>query len=255
VRRADEVTAIDRDAKALAIAKLATTAFAANRIAITTRVGDVTRTALPPADLVLLGTVVNELAHDEGLALVERAIAALATDDGAVIIVEPALRETSRGLHAIRDAVIARGSASVFAPCTRRSAPCPALADPDDWCHEDRAIQLPPRTANLARITHLRDGGMKFAYLVLRRRPLDLVAAGDSAWRVVSAPRPAKGKLELIGCSAHGRIPLRLLKRNRASANRDFERADRGDVLEIAAAPDDTRVEVGDETAVAIRDR
>ena len=52
----------------------------------------------------------------------------------------------------------------------------------------------------------LRDSGMKFAYLVLRRQPLALVDAAP-AWRMVSAAMPAKGKLEIFGCSDAGRTP------------------------------------------------
>jgi hypothetical protein len=90
---------------------------------------------------------------------------------------------------------------------------------------------------------------MKFAYLVLRRRPLALVEAAP-AWRVVSAPMPAKGKLEVIGCSDAGRVPLRLLRRHRTSANRSVEDARRGDVLATGAAPGDDRVEITGDTAV-----
>src|SRR5439155_25902160 len=130
------------------------------------------------------------------------------------------------------------------APCTRRCTPCTALTDPDDWCHADRPLELPPQTATLARLTHLRDSGMKFSYLVLRKQPLDLVAAGVDAWRIVSAQRVAKGKLEMIGCSERGRVTLRLLKRNRAPGNREVERADRGDVLAIDTPPSGDRVEI-----------
>jgi ribosomal protein RSM22 (predicted rRNA methylase) len=239
------VTAIDRDARALAIAKAAI----GDRAALTVRVEDATRAKLPPADVVVIGTLLNELPADAALALVERALGAIA-DDGAVIVIEPALRETSRPLHTIRDAVIARGSGHVFAPCTRRIAPCPALADARDWCHEDRPLALPPRTAELARLTHLRDGGMKFSYLVLRRGPLDLVE-DPASWRIVSAPMPAKGKLELYGCSAHGRVVLRLLKRNRSAANRAFDRVDRGDVVTIDTAHNGDRLEIVAVTRVA----
>ena len=217
-------------------------------LTLTTRRGDATTAAIPPCDLIVIGTLLNELPAADRLALVERALAAVA-EDGAVIAIEPALRDTSRALHELRDAILARGG-HVFAPCTRRTAPCPALADPDDWCHEDRVLQLPPRTAELARLTHLRDGGMKLAYLVLRRHALDLVD-DPRAWRVVSAPMPAKGKLELIGCGAPGRVPLRLLRRHRSPHNRDFERAARGDVLVVepdAIAED--RVELEGDTRV-----
>ena len=219
------------------------------RCSFTTRVGDVMRLDVPACDLVVMGTVLNELEHDDALALVRRALGAIA-DDGAVIIIEPALRDTSRALHAIRDALIdptigmSKGlAAHVFAPCTRRIAPCTALIDPDDWCHEDRPLALPPRTAELARLTHLRDSGMKFSYLVLRKQPLDLVEEPD-AWRLVSAPRIAKGKLEITGCANQGRVPLRLLKRNRNAENRALERADRGHVVVTRDAVADGRVEI-----------
>lgn len=241
-----DILAIDRDAQALAIARAAIRDLAARRgitAAFASRDGDAVRAQLPAADLVVLGSVLNELPAEARQALIERALTAIG-DDGAVIAIEPALRDTARALHELRDAILASGRGHVFAPCTRPGPPCPTLADPDDWCHEHRALTLPRRTAELARLTHLRDGGMKFSYLVLRRRPLALVEGG-AAWRVVSAPRPAKGKLELIGCSAAGRIPLRLLRRNRTPDNRCFEDADRGDVLVVtgAAVPGD-RVEI-----------
>jgi hypothetical protein len=246
-----DLLAIDRDGQALAIARAALRDLAARRgiaATVATRDDDVLRAKLPAADLIVIGTVMNELAAGARIELALRALAAIG-DDGAVIIIEPALRDTARALHELRDEILRMGRGHVFAPCTRALAPCPALADPRDWCHEDRALQLPHRTAELARLTHLRDGGMKFAYLVLRRQPLALVDTA-SAWRVVSAPMPAKGKLEIIGCSAVGRTPLRLLRRYRTPDNRGFEAADRGDVLVTDAAPGDDRVEITGETRV-----
>ncbi len=249
-----DVVALDRDRPALEIATAATRDLATRcgvPLHFATQTSDVVGGALPAADLVLMGTVLNELPLTAATELVERALAAIA-DDGAVIIVEPALRDTSRALHAVRDAILGRGAGHVFAPCTRRGAPCPALANPDDWCHEDRALQLPPRTAELARLTHLRDSGMKFSYLVLRRQPLALVdaPAEAAAWRLVSAQRPAKGKLEIIGCGDAGRLPIRLLRRHRTSENRGFERADRGDVVVTTARAGDERVELDATTPV-----
>lgn len=246
------ILAIDRDTAALAIAAAAIRDFAARTgvsASVATRTGDAASAPLGAADLVVMGTLLNELAPGAALSIVERALAAIA-DDGAVIAIEPALRDTSRALHELRDAVIARGTGHVFAPCTRRGAPCTALADPDDWCHEDRPLRLPPRTAELARLTHLRDSGMKFSYLVLRKQPLSLVEEGGAAWRVVGLPRPEKGKLEVIGCGEAGRVPLRLLRRHRAPGNRAIERAARGDVLVVGAAPGPQRVEIESDTPV-----
>jgi len=248
-----EILAIDQDMDALRIAGAALRKLAEARgtsVAVTTRVADVQSTSLPPADLVVMGTVLNELSAETRTALVDRALAAVA-EDGAVIIIEPALRDTSRALHEVRDSVLTAKKAHVFAPCTRRGAPCPMLASPDDWCHEDRAVTLPPRTAELARLTHLRDSGMKFSYLVLRHSDAPLVEA-PGAWRVVSAPFSAKGKQEVFGCSDAGRVPIRLLKRNRSEANRAFERARRGDVL-VLDAPVGERAEIEEATVVERR--
>ena len=105
---------------------------------------------------------------------------------------------------------------------------------------------------NEGRISNLRDSGLKFSYLVLRHSALPLVDAAP-AWRVVSGQISAKGKLELFGCSDAGRVPLRLLKRNRSEANRAFERARRGDVL-VVDAPVGERVELEAATAVDRRE-
>jgi len=232
------IEAIDRDPRALQILGDAVPAAAAAlgvRATVATR-----RTDLPgplpagPFELVLAGSVLNELDEPAALALVRAALATLA-DDGALVIVEPALRATARALHRLRDAVLAAGLAHVFAPCTH-AAPCPMLADERDWCHEERTASLPPRAARLAHVTGLRDGAMKYAYLVLRRRP-GHVGGLDSAVRVVGHPHRSKGKLELPVCGAAGLIPLRLLSRHRADANRAVERARRGDVLQIDPPP------------------
>ena len=251
IKAALSITAIDRDAPALEIAAAAIRDLAAVRgidVTFTPRTDETSGTKLTACDLVVIGTLLNELPAPQRLTLVERALAAIG-DDGAVIIVEPALRDTSRALHELRDAIIASGAGHVFAPCTRTAAPCPALANPNDWCHEDRTTKLPPRTAELARLTHLRDDGMKFSYLVLRRHPLSVVE-GPGAWRIVSPPRSPKGKHEITGCSDPGWVPLRLMRRHRTDANRDFERADRGDVVVISAEPGDDRIEIVADTRV-----
>src|ERR1043165_1695389 len=143
-----EMTLIDRDVDALRVAAAALRDLATRRgiaVGVTTRSADAETTSLPPADLVVMGTVLNERAMPARLAIVDHALAATPAD-GAVIIIEPALRETSRELHELRDAIIGAGKANIFAPCTRRLAPCPMLERPDDWCHEDRLLRVhPPR--------------------------------------------------------------------------------------------------------------
>jgi ribosomal protein RSM22 (predicted rRNA methylase) len=155
------------------------------------------------------------------------------TPTGAMMIIEPALRETSRALHELRDTLLTSRAAHVFAPCTRTAAPCPALADPRDWCHEDRPFTPPPRLAQLVRATGLRREGLKFAYLTLRREPAPLVptVADSRALRVVSDALDQKGTTERILCGDDGRAPRRILRRDRTDANRALGDSRRGDVL------------------------
>ena len=228
------IDALDRDAAALQILADAVPAAAAAlgvTASVVTRRADLAGAALPPAELILAGTVLNELDAAAALALTRAALAALA-EDGALVIVEPALRDTTRALHRLRDAVIGAGAAHVFAPCTRRGAPCPMLADERDWCHEERSATLPPRAARLAQVTGLRDGAMKYSYLVLRHRP-GHVGGDDAAVRVVGHPERSKGKLEMPVCGQAGLVQLRVLKRDRATIGRAALRARRGDVLHL----------------------
>jgi ribosomal protein RSM22 (predicted rRNA methylase) len=227
------IDAIDRDARALEILADAVPAAAKTLgvdVHVSTRRMDLPALPQGPYDLILAGTVLNELDDAAARAVVEAAIDRL-TDDGALVIVEPALRTTSRALHRLRDAVLSK--AHVFAPCTHEHG-CPMLADERDWCHEERTAGLPPRAARLAQVTGLRDGAMKYAYLVLRKQPGN-VAAG--AVRVVGHPHRSKGKLELPVCGPSGLVPLRLLSRHRAPSNRPLERARRGDLLQIDPPP------------------
>ncbi len=237
------IIAIDRDAEAL---RLMSDALAALPPAWRAGVDLETRTASigarplanKSADLILAGTVFNELDDMAQDAFVEPLIHALA-DDGALIIIEPALRETSRALLRLRDRVITAGLATVFAPCTRTSAPCPALAEQRDWCHEDRRVLLPRRTRQLSEATGLRQDGLKFSYLVLRRGPEHLADQPPDdrrALRIVSQPRKLKGRRECFACGDHGRTRVRLLKRNRTVDQKPFLKAMRGDLIVVGAS-------------------
>jgi ribosomal protein RSM22 (predicted rRNA methylase) len=239
-RAAISVHAVDRDRDALRIFRQAVSELGARlhaEVAVAVEQVDLgaSRGSAAGADLILVGSVLNELGPARSRALLAELLGVL-DPGGALIVIEPALRETARALHELRDFAVTETAAHVFAPCVRQVAPCPALADEDDWCHEDRPVQLPERTAKLAATTGLRSHGLKFAYLVLRLASDPLVPAAERAARVVSQPRRSKGKRECFACSDSGRTLVRLLKRHRSAANRDFERVRRGDVLIAGAA-------------------
>jgi ribosomal protein RSM22 (predicted rRNA methylase) len=237
------VTAVDRDAAGLRIFAATIEALGAEGrlpIALSTVADDVlrwTQSQPRPTDsgwsLIAVGSVLNELPVADRLRLVRELIGRL-HPRGALILIEPALRQTARDLHRLRDQVIAEELATVFSPCTRQRGGCPALTEERDWCHEDRSAALPPRTAELAAATGLREHGLKFAYLVLRRDGESIAPESATAWRVVSQPRRLKGQRECFACGAPGRVRLRLLHRDRTPRNRAFEEAARGDLLVFA---------------------
>jgi SAM-dependent methyltransferase len=233
VSSAVDITAIDVDGEIMDVGLSALERTSRKDVRVRLEVARLSEIALPAGsfDFVMLGSVLNEGTLPAAKRLFEHGLGAL-RPDGALIVIEPALREQTRALHQLRDFVISEKLGHVFAPCTRQIAPCPALADERDWCHEDRPVQLTRRAAQLATRTGLRDSGLKFSYLVLRRDPTPLVeTSGQRAWRVVSHSRKLKGKRECFACSDLGRIRMTLLKRNRSDSNREFERADRGDVI------------------------
>jgi ribosomal protein RSM22 (predicted rRNA methylase) len=238
--RALDIVAVDRDRAALAVFEGAFEAVEGSRLGVIATEVDEPRWGGGKFDLVLAGSLFNEVLVEHQLELARELLEAL-TPGGALIIVEPALRDTARDLHRLRDALVEAGDAHVFAPCIRHASPCPMLADERDWCHEDRPTQLPPRAGKLAAATGLRDRGLKFSYLVLRGQAASLVdapAANRRALRVVSQPARQKGKLELFGCGDGGRSRVRLVRRHRSPANRSFERVARGDVLILGEGDD-----------------
>ena len=135
-------------------------------------------------DLVVAAHLLNELFVDrqpaERVALRVRRIRAWSTllaPNGVLILIEPALRDTSRELLAVRDQVLAAGGLHVLAPCFW-TGPCPALALERDWCHDAAPVPSKPR--------------VDFSYLVLRAEP---VPPAPTLNRVVSDPMPEKGRL------------------------------------------------------------
>ena len=184
-------------------------------------------------DVILLGLFVNELPFGERLALLET-LRPLLSPEGTLLLLEPALRETTRALHRLRDAVA--GEWTVFAPCIR-TGPCPMLEGERDWCHEEERLALPSELEAVARAAGLRGDRLRYSYLTLRRDARRLADhTGADTWRVVSQPLKTKGKLEIYGCAQQGRVRLTRLDRHASEVNEPFGDARRGQVLALEGA-------------------
>jgi SAM-dependent methyltransferase len=235
---AQQMTAADRSKPALALAReLAAEA----EEALATREWDPQKGQglLPEGeyDLVTMGHVLNELfgqgeaALHKRAALCEQALSKV-KKGGTLLVLEPALRDTSRDLLKLRDVLVGKGYA-VRAPCMYRGN-CPALVKESDWCHAERSWKMPQVVEELGRAAGLRKESLKMSYLAL--------APKGEAWpelpqgrffRIVSEPLEGKGRQRYMGCGPEGRMGLALQEKHRTDANAPFYRLNRGDIIRI----------------------
>jgi len=239
-RGAIDATMIDEDARALALASRIADARRREgeiEVRVSTRATSARSfSSRERYDVVLVGQSLGEIdARDDAqISLLGALLEGALERDGSLVVIEPALRDRTRRLHRVRDA-LAQSGVTIFAPCLH-AAPCPMLARETDWCHEDLPIDLPSEVAAIARAAGLRWQGLTFSYLVLRRDGAtlrDRVAPG--ARRVVSLPIVTKGKSELMFCAGEGSAAaIRRVARLDRDAPKDddaWTRATRGDVL------------------------
>jgi len=243
--RALDVTAIDVDAEALEVFRalasdLRTLPGVANQLQ--THVGDLASWSRSGSyDLIVLGLVLNELHGRRGDALLQNVLelAGCLAPDGALIIIEPALRETSRALHTLRDALAARSAAPyVFAPCLRDAA-CPMLARPRDFCHERLLSDLPASLADIASSAGLRERDLTYSYLTLtpqKRSLRELGAGSGTLYRAVSGQLESKGKTEVWLCGEDAAPRAQRLDRQRTEHNAELELAERGGIIRVSNA-------------------
>lgn len=185
---------------------------------------DVTRGLRPVGvqgrfDLIVAAHLLNELSLDEDgrTRLVLGWCRELLEEHGTCVLVEPALRETSRGLLAVRDRLIAAGL-FVVAPCLWHG-PCPALTRERDFCHMSAGAIAQGRSR------------VDFSYLVLRKQGTP--NADHSVFRMVSDPMKDKGRLRFFACGPAGRLLVTRLDRERSPSNQGLGEIERGAVIRI----------------------
>ena len=192
-------------------------------------------------NFVILGNVINELFPGERDRLKRCSSVVSSVADrwlsprGFVILIEPALRETSRDLLQVRDHLLTSTDLKVYSPCVH-NLPCPALCSRNgsDWCHEDRAWTSHDILRQIDVLAGNRKDSLKFSYVVLSKMGLsikDVVTpsverspyrdAGSDPeghkteiWRVVSERLEEKGKSLAFFCGAPGRWKVTRLNKD-----------------------------------------
>jgi ribosomal protein RSM22 (predicted rRNA methylase) len=200
-----------------------------------------------PFDFIIMGNALNELypGDEQRIEKRSRRVATLIQDwlapNGFLILMEPALRETSRDLLQVRDHLLDMLPLTVYSPCVH-SRPCPAVAAGcnSDWCHEDHAWQTPMWIRQIDERTGLHKSSLKYSYVVLNRTGLSIRDAAlpavsgvaeNQIWRVVSESLEERGKASAYLCGSEGRFRVTRLNKHASPANMDFERLDRGQVV------------------------
>ncbi|EHK58826.1 small ribosomal subunit Rsm22 family protein [Allomesorhizobium alhagi] len=171
---------------------------------------------LPPADLVTLAYVLDELQPSAIEPLVDR-LWALTLD--TLLVVEPGTPAGWRRILAARSRLISAG-AHLAAPCPH-SAACPLVAP--DWCHFSRRVAR-SRLHRLAKSGDVPWEDEKFIYVAASRTLADAPAA-----RVLAPPQTASGTVRLKLCRADGSAVERLVTRREGAAFKAARRLDWGD--------------------------
>ena len=191
-----------------------------------------------PFELIVMANALNELwreARDpvgSRVAFV-RGLLEMLLPHGSLIIIEPALRETAREFHQVRDRLLAAGACTVYSPCLH-DKPCPALVKPDDWCHEERPWTPPAIVAAIDREVGFIKDALKFSYVILRKDGRTIVQRRPDVYRVVSELRKMKGEKRAWLCNETGRPEVGRQDRLRSETNAAVDEWHRGAIVRIS---------------------
>lgn len=198
---------------------------------------ELTRVCPTRFDLIIIANAMNEIyrvsrdpiGHRVRLTL---ALLELLHPSGTLIILEPALRSTSRDLHALRDRLLEQKKCTVYSPCLHES-PCPALIREEDWCHEERPWTPPPLVSMIDQEVGLIKDALKFSYVMLRKDGKTIARRGATVFRVVSELREMKGDKRAWLCNETGRLEVGRLDRERSALNAAMDQWHRGAIIQV----------------------
>jgi ribosomal protein RSM22 (predicted rRNA methylase) len=190
-----------------------------------------------PFDLIILANSLNELYVEAKDPIAARTnfvaeVLALLAPSGTMMILEPALRETSRALYQVRDRLLQEKRCTVFSPCLHENS-CPALVNPYDWCHEERAWDPPTVIRQIDDEVGFIKDALKFSYLLLRKDGRTIVERRPDVYRVVSELREMKGEKRAWLCNEQGRHEVGRQDRLASPQNKDFDAWHRGAIVQI----------------------
>jgi ribosomal protein RSM22 (predicted rRNA methylase) len=168
-------------------------------------------------DLVVISYTLGELPQASAEALLNKA---WKSANKFLVLIEPGTRRGFAAINAARSSLIAN-AATILAPCPHHfTCPMPAAGD---WCHFSQRVE---RTAQHRQ---LKGGALgyedeKFAYLVVAKNTSTSAGA-----RIVRHPGKHSGHVQLVLCTAEGKIENRTTTRSSKEAYRRARKAEWGD--------------------------
>ncbi|WP_447986304.1 small ribosomal subunit Rsm22 family protein [Nitrospira sp. Nam74] len=191
-----------------------------------------------PYHVIIVANTLNELyrtSHDPLQRQVEliQVLLERLTFNGALIIIEPALRQTTRDLHRVRDHLLTLRACTVYSPCLHEQS-CPALAKEDDWCHEERPWIPPSWISAIDKEVGFIKDALKFSYVILRKDGARIVPRNQDVFRLVSELRVLKGDTRAWLCNETERAEVGRLDRDEAASNASVSEWHRGAIVRIS---------------------
>ncbi|MET0575471.1 MAG: small ribosomal subunit Rsm22 family protein [Mesorhizobium sp.] len=171
--------------------------------------------SLPPADIVTLAYVLDELPPPL-IGRVTDQLWALTSD--TLVIVEPGTPAGWQRILQVRERLLAAG-AFLVAPCPHQ-ADCPIVAP--DWCHFSRRVAR-SRLHRLAKNAEVPWEDEKYIFIAASRTPGESPAA-----RVLAPPQAASGTVRLKLCRQDGSAAERLVSKREGAAFKTARRLEWG---------------------------
>jgi hypothetical protein len=189
-------------------------------------------------DLIILGYSMNEIF--ENFELSERLewirqFSHKLSQNGFIIMVEPAQKETCDTLQSISSLLSEQGDLHMQAPYFN-GKPCPFLnAKNHFYSHEVRKIRSSNRVEKINGPLRLETHQVKFGLSILSRRKPMVYPKNSSYCRMVSPMRKKKGTLSFIGIGGDGlEYMYEIQRRNLLTTEvKALTKLERGDILKI----------------------
>ncbi len=186
-------------------------------------------------DLIIAANAINEIKEEDKKAVLDDLVSSL-SDNGVLLILEPALKVKTKLAMQTRDYILSTDeNLCVLFPCTH-NLPCPMLIDTeDDWCHGSMSWQSCKLIRQIDKLTGFNKHRLKYSAFIFQKGIQSV-----TGFRIVDIPRKDKTGFSARLCGEDFYAVSKLLKRNRNENNKMFEKADLFDLLKIESGEIDS---------------